>query len=158
MLIPLAALAGCGSEEPDTPGPAAPATYAPDEQNGGVTDQVGGLVDVVDARIPQPAAGATQGQLEMTLAVTTPGVAASLTAISSPAAASATLLSHGHTATTISVPVSAGTNVQFGPPSPDEILLKGLNKQLKLGQTVPVTMTFGKAAKTTLEVPVTEAP
>ncbi|MGH3166989.1 MAG: copper chaperone PCu(A)C [Trebonia sp.] len=158
VLIPAGAVAGCGSEEPNTPGPQAPATYAPDEQNGGVTDQVGGLVDVITARIPQPAAGATQAQLEMTLAVTTPGDAAALTAISSPDIAGAELLSHGHAVTKISVPVSAGTNVQFGPPSADEIVLTGLRGQLKLGQKVAVTMTFGKAARATLSVPVTEAP
>jgi copper(I)-binding protein len=158
MLIPVAALAGCGSEEPDNPGPGVPATYAPAEQDGGVTDQVGGLVDVVTARIPQPPAGATEAQLEMTLAVTTPGTPAALTAISTPSAASAVLLTSGHAATKITVPLSAGTNVQIGPPSKDEILLKGLREKLKLGQTVPVTMTFGKAASTTLKVPVTEAP
>jgi copper(I)-binding protein len=158
MLIPVAALAGCGSEEPDTPGPGVPATYAPDEQNGGVTDQVGGLVDVVTARIPQPPANATEAQLEMTLAVTTPGTPAALTAISTPAAASAVLLIKGRAATRITVPLSAGTNVEIGPPSPDEILLKGVHETLKLGQTIPVTMTFGKAAHTTLKVPVTEAP
>lgn len=158
VLIPAGALAGCGSEEPDTPGAQAPASYAPDEQNGGVTDQVGDLVDVITARIPQPAAGATEAELEMTLTVTTPGTSAELTAVSSPAAASVVLLSHGHATTAISVPVAAGANVQIGPPSPDEIILKGLRRQLKMGQTVAVTMTFGKAASTTLSVPVTEAP
>ena len=158
VLIPVGALAGCGSEEPDTPGQQVPASIAPNEQNGGVTAQVGGLVDVITARIPQPAAGATQAALEMTLAVTTPGTPATLTAVSTPEAASAVLLSHGHTAATINVPLSAGTSVQIGPPSPDEILLKGLRGQLKLGQTVAVTMTFGKAASTTLKVPVTAAP
>ncbi|HSZ41635.1 MAG TPA: copper chaperone PCu(A)C [Trebonia sp.] len=158
VLIPLGALAGCGSEEPDNPGPGVPASYAPAEQDGGVTDQVGGLVDVITARIPQPGAGATEAQLEMTLAVTTPGTPAALTAISTPAATSAVLLTNGHSATRISVPLSAGTNVQIGPPSADEILLKGLREKLKLGQTIPVTMTFGKAASTTLKVPVTEAP
>jgi copper(I)-binding protein len=161
VLIPLGALAGCGSEEPDNPGPQAPASYAPDEQNSGVTDQVDGLVDVVTARIPQPAAGATEAELEMTLAVTTPGTPAALTAISTPAAASAVLLDHGHVTTKVSVPVAGGDSVAFGPPAPDEILLKGLRKQLKMGQTVAVTMTFGKTAgtiTTTLNVPVTEAP
>lgn len=158
VLIPVVAVAGCGSEQPTTPGQQAPASYAPAEQNGGVTVQVGGLVDVITARIPQPAAGATQAELEMTLAVTNPGDSAALTAVATPEAASAVLLAHGHAAAKISVPVSAGTNVQIGPPSPDQIVLKGLRGPLKLGQTVAVTMTFGKAASSTLNVPVTAAP
>lgn len=158
VLVPVVAVAGCGSEEPTTPGLQAPATYAPDEQDGGVTAQVGGLVDVITARIPQPVAGATRAQLEMTLAVTTPGHPAALTAVSSQAAASTVLLDHGHAVVAISIPSAAGGNLRVGPPSPDEILLKGLRERLKMGQTVAVTMTFGKAASTTLKVPVTAAP
>ena len=158
VLIPVGVLAGCGSEEPDTPGAQAPATVAPDEQDGGVTAQVGGLVDVITARIPAPGASATQAQLEMTLAVTTPGTAAALTAVSTPAARTAVLLSDGHPAARISVPVAAGTNVRIGPPSPDEILLTGLRAPLRIGQSVKVTMTFGTSAGTTLNVPVTAAP
>ena len=158
VLSPVLAVAGCGAEQPTSPGLQAPATYAPDQQNGGVTAQVGGLVDVITARIPQPAAGARQAQLEMTLAGTTPGQPASLTAVSSPAAASVVLLDHGHAVASISIPESSGGNLQVGPPSSDEVLLKGLRKRLKMGQTVAVTIAFGKSAVSTLKVPVTAAP
>jgi copper(I)-binding protein len=150
--------AGCGSEEPATPGPEAPASYAPQEQDSGVTAQVGGLVDVITAHIPQPAAGAADAQLEMTLAVTTPGVPAALTAVSSPAAASAVLLVRGHAAASIAIPASSGGNLRIGPPSPDEVLLRGVRGRLTMGKTVAVTLTFGKSASATLRVPVTAAP
>jgi copper(I)-binding protein len=178
LLIPVGAVAGCGSEDPTTPSAQAPGQVAPDEQNGGTTAELGSVVDVVDARIPAPAKGVTQAQFEMTLAVVKPGTSVALTSVSTPAARSVELLSHGHAATRISVPVAAGTNVQFGPPAPTEILLIGLTSPLKLGQSVKVTLTFdmtgggeskgaqgsgangsgGQAGSGTLTVPVTAAP
>ena len=158
VLISVGVLAGCGSEDPSTPGAQAPGAVAPDEQNGGTTGQIGSIVDVVNARIPDPAKGATQAQLEMTLAVTTPGTSVALTSVTTPAARGAELLNDGHAATRISVPVAAGTNVQFGPPALTEILFTGLRSPLKLGQSVKVTMIFGKSGSGTLNVPVTAAP
>jgi copper(I)-binding protein len=157
VLIPVSAVAACGSEEPDTPGTQVPSMVA-GAQNGGTTAQIGSLVDVITARIPAPSAGAGQAQLEMTLAVTTPGTSVALTAISSPAAKHAVLLTHGHATARISVPLQAGENIQIGPPAPDEILLTGLRERLRLGQSVSVTMTFGRSGRATLTVPVTAAP
>jgi copper(I)-binding protein len=157
VLIPVGAVAACGSEEPDTPGTQVPSIVA-SAQNGGTTAQIGSLVDVITARIPAPPAGAGQAQLEMTLAVTTPGTSVALTAISSPAAQHAVLLTRGHATARISVPLQAGENIQIGPPAPDEILLTGLRERLRLGQSVSVTMTFGRSGRATLTVPVTAAP
>lgn len=158
VLIPVGAVAACGSETPDTPGPQVPSIVAGADQNSGTTTQVGSFVDVITARIPAPQAASGQAQLEMTLAVTTPGTAVALTAVSSPAAQRAVLLSHGHATTRISVPVQAGDNIQIGPPAPDEVLLTGLHGRLRLGQSVKVTMTFGQSGQATLTVPVTAAP
>jgi copper(I)-binding protein len=158
VLIPAGAVAACGSEEPDTPGPQVPSMVASADQNSGTTTQIGSFVDVITARIPAPPAGAGQAQLEMTLAVTTPGTSVALTAVSSPAAQHAVLLTRGHATARIGVPVQAGENVQIGPPAPDEILLTGLHERLRLGQSVTVTMTFGRSGRATLAVPVTAAP
>jgi copper(I)-binding protein len=160
VLIPVGAVAACGSESPDTPGPQAPgpSIVASGDQNSGTTTQVGSFVDVITAHIPAPPAGADQAQIEMTLAVTTPGTAVALTAISSPVADHAVLLSHGHATARIDVPLQAGENVQIGPPAPDEILLTGVHGQLRLGQSVTVTMTFGQSGRATLTIPVTAAP
>jgi copper(I)-binding protein len=149
------AVAACGSE---APGPQVPSPVTATDQNSGTTTQVGSFVDVITARIPAPPTGASQAQLEMTLAVTTPGTSVALTAVSSPAAQRAVLLTRGHATARISVPVQAGENVQIGPPAPDEVLLTGLHKQLHLGQSVTVTMTFGRSGRATLTVPVTAAP
>jgi copper(I)-binding protein len=158
VLIPVGAVAACGSEEPDTPGPQVPSIVASADQNMGTTTEVGSFVDVITARIPAPQADAGQAQLEMTLAATTPGTSVALTAVSSPAARHAVLLSHGHATARIDVPLQPGENVQIGPPAPDEILLTGLHGQLRLGQSVTVTMAFGRSGQATLTVPVTAAP
>jgi copper(I)-binding protein len=156
--ILVGAVAACGSEAPDAPGPQVPSIVASADQNSGTTTQIGSFVDVITARIPAPPAGAGQAQLEMTLAVTTPGTSVALTAVSSPAAQHAVLLDRGHATARIGVPVQAGENVQIGPPAPDEILLTGLRERLRLGQSVTVTMTFGRSGRATLAVPVTAAP
>jgi copper(I)-binding protein len=156
--IPVCAVAGCGSEAPDTPGAQVPSVVASGGQNSGTTIEIGSFVDVITARIPAPPAGAGQAQLEMTLAVTTPGTSVALTAVSSPAARRAVLLSHGHASARIDVPLQAGENVQIGPPAPDEVLLTGLRERLRLGQSVMVRMTFGRSGGATLTVPVTAAP
>lgn len=154
--------AGCGSEEPDTqganaPGATAPATVAPQEQNGGTTAEVGNLVEVIGARVPDPGSAAREAQLEMTLAVANPGTPVTLTSVSTPAAAHVTMLSGGRAVSKISVPDEPGTHVATGPPSPDEIRLTGLRHPLKLGASVKVTLSFGTTT-TTLNVPVTTAP
>jgi copper(I)-binding protein len=156
--ISVGAVAACGSEEPNTPGPQVPSIVASAGQNSGTTTQIGSFVDVITARIPAPPAGAGQAQLEMTLAVTNPGTSVALTAVSSPAARRAVLLTRGHATARISVPVQAGENIQIGPPAPDEIMLAGLRERLRLGQSVAVTMTFGRSGRATLTVPVTAAP
>lgn len=158
VLAPAGAVAACGSETPSTPGSQVPSIVASADQNSGTTTQIGSFVDVITARIPAPSAGAGQAQLEMTLAVTTPGTPVALTAVSSPAAQRAVLLTHGHATARISVPVQAGENLQIGPPASDEILLTGLRERLRLGQAVTVTMTFGRSGRATLAVPVTAAP
>jgi copper(I)-binding protein len=156
--VSVGAVAACGSEEPDTPGPQVPSIVASAGQNSGTTTQIGSFVDVITARIPAPSAGAGQAQLEMTLAVTTPGTSVALTGVSSPVARHAVLLSHGHVTARIDVPLQAGENIPIGPPAPDEILLTGLHGQLRLGQSVAVTMAFGRSGRATLTVPVTAAP
>jgi copper(I)-binding protein len=158
VLIPIGALAGCGSEDPSSPGAQAPGVVAPDEQNSGTTAEFGSVVDIVSARIPAPAAGATQAELEMTLAVTSETTSETLTSVTTPAARGVELLSGGHAITRMSLVVPVGNSVQFGPPGTMDLLLTGLKGPLKLGQSVKVTMTFGKAATGTMSVPVTAAP
>jgi copper(I)-binding protein len=170
-----AAVAGCGSEEPSTPGAGAPGPVATstagagvsggsgtasgaDSDSSGTTAEIGSFADVVSARIPDPGAHATTAQLEMTLAAFSPGQSSALTAVSSPAAARAELLNDGKPVSKIVIPISAGTSIQTGPPSPYEVELTGLRDPLKLGDSVKVTMTFGSAGQGTLTVPVTVAP
>jgi copper(I)-binding protein len=175
LALAVAAVAGCGSEEPSTPGAEAPGPVAASTAGTGVsggsgagsgagtdgsgtTAEIGSFADVVSARIPSPGAKATTAQLEMTLAAFSPGRSSALTAVSTPAAAKAELLSHGKPVSEIDLPISAGTSVQTGPPSPYEVELTGLREPLKLGESVKVTMTFGSAGQGTLTVPVTVAP
>jgi copper(I)-binding protein len=158
MFIPVCVVAACGSEEPDTPGMQVPTPVAATDQNSGTTTEVGSFVDVITAHIPKPSAGASQAQLEMTLAATTPGTSVALTAVSTPVAKRAVLLNQGHATARVDVPLQAGNNVQIGPPAPNEILLTGLRGQLRLGQSVKVTMTFGQSGQATLTIPVTPAP
>jgi copper(I)-binding protein len=173
-----AAVAGCGSEEPSTPGaePSGPAATSSAGVSGGsgaaggagtdgagtdgsgTTAEIGSFADVVSARIPDPGAHATTAQLEMTLAAFSPGQSSALTAVSTPAAARAELLNDGKPVSKIVIPISAGASIQTGPPSPYEVELTGLRGPLKLGDTVKVTMTFGSAGQGTLTVPVTVAP
>jgi copper(I)-binding protein len=157
-LLVAAAVAGCGSEEPSAPGAQAPASMVPSAQAGGATAMIAAAVEVINARIPQPRDTAGQAQLEMTLAVTTPGPAMKLTGVSTSAAASTVLLVNGKQASQVSIPGTAGTNVQIGPPAADEILLTGLRRKLRLGQSVQVTISFGTTGSGTLNVPVTVAP
>jgi copper(I)-binding protein len=158
VFVPVCAVVACGSEEPDTPGMQVPTPVAATDQNSGTTTEIGSFVDVITARIPAPAAGASQAQLEMTLASTAPDASVALTAVSTPTAKRAVLLNQGHTTARVDVPLQAGNNVQIGPPAPNEILLTGLRQQLRLGQSVKVTLTFGQFGQATLTVPVTAAP
>jgi copper(I)-binding protein len=135
-----------------------PTPVAATDQNSGTTIEIGSFVDVITAHIPAPPAGASQAQLEMTLAVTTPGTPVALTAVSTPAAKRAVLLSQGHATARVDVPLQAGNNVQIGPPAPNEILLTGLHQKLRLGQSVKVTMIFGQSGQAVVTVPVTPAP
>jgi copper(I)-binding protein len=167
--VVMAAVAGCGSEEPGTPGAEAPgpvvtSTAGSGTDSGagtdssGTTTEIGSFADVVSARIPDPGAHATTAQLEMTLAAFSPGQSSALTAVSTPAAARAELLSGGKPVSRIVIPISAGASIETGPPSPYEVELTGLRDPLKLGDSVKVTMTFGSAGRGTLTVPVTVAP
>lgn len=153
-----AAVAGCSSEEPSAPGTQAPAHTVPSAQVGGVTAMVASAVEVINARIPQPSDSAGRAQLEMTLAVATPGPPMELTNVSTPAAAGAVLLRRDKPTSQVSVPGAAGTHIQIGPPSADKIVLTRLHRKLKLGESVKVTISFGKTGSGTLKVPVTVAP
>lgn len=54
----------------------------------------------------------------------------------------------------ITIPVSAGSPVPVGPPSPDRLVLTGLRHQLRPGQLVTLDLTFARARHATLRVPV----
>lgn len=161
VLTVLAAVAvtGCGSSGSSvTPAASAPGMVAPNAQNGGTSAEIASSVDVIDASIVEPAANATQAQLEMTLAVVAPGTGEALTSVSTPAAARATLLSNGRPVSRLSIPDAAGDHIAVGPPAPDEVVLAGLRPALKPGQSVKVTISFGAAGSGTLNVPVTTPP
>lgn len=156
VLAALAAMstAGCGSGQQANPGAQAPATVAPAEQKADASAEIASSVDVVDARILESVPDATRAQLEMILAVVTPGTAETLTGVSTPAAAHAELLSNGRPASRISIPDSSGGHLLIGPPGPDEIALVGLRPSLKPGQSVKVMISFGTTGSGTLNVPV----
>lgn len=148
-------LAGCGSEEP-VPGPApgSPQTAASEPESSGVSVDIKNDMDVISARIPAPPTGATTAQLEMTLADIDPAGPDALRAATSPAAQSVAFTSSGHPVASIAIPVAAGAAISTGPPNPDRILLTGLRRPLRAGQSVTITLTFARAGQATLQVPI----
>jgi copper(I)-binding protein len=111
-------------------------------------------IDVINARIPAPAAGSATAQVEVTLADTSTAGADTLLAATSPAARAIVFTSSGHAVPWITVPVAAGSSLSTGPPHPDRILLTGLRHQLRAGQTVAISLVFALAGQATLQVPV----
>ena len=71
-----------------------------------------------------------------------------LTSASSDAAATAKLLVDGSPVTSVPVPASGTSGTTWA------VSLEGLTKDLRAGQYVTVTLTFDKAGRTTLQVPV----
>lgn len=156
-------VAACGSETPPTvsgpggPGGSAAASATATPAGVGTTTQVDGFMDVINARIPAPPGGASQAELELTLAdvSTAPSV---LQAVRSPVARRVALTEKGRAVTHIPIPVSDGGGINFGPPSPDGILLTGLRQHPRLGADVAVSFVFGGNVTATLQVPVVAAP
>jgi periplasmic copper chaperone A len=149
------AVAACGSEQPSTPSAQAPASVATVPAAPlGTTVEVGGIVDVVTARIPAPPAGAATAEVEMTLADISAAASDTLRAASSPAARTVVFTSDGRVIPRIVIPVASGSSLTTGPPYPDRILLTGLRQRLRTGQTVTITLTFARAGQATLRVPV----
>lgn len=148
-------LAACGSQPsaslaPGGPGIAADQPAAP----GGTTTRIADSMDVINARIPAPAAGSSTAQVEITLADTGTGGPDTLLAASSPVARAVIFTSNGHAVPRITIPVAAGSSLTTGPPHPDRILLTGLRHQLRTGQTVAISLVFALAGHATLQVPV----
>jgi copper(I)-binding protein len=113
-------------------------------------------MDVINARVPAPVAGSATAQVEMTLADTGTAGPDALLAAASPAARAIVFTSNGHAVPRITVPVAAGSSLSTGPPHPDRILLTGLRRQLRTGQTVTISLVFARAGHATLQVPVIE--
>lgn len=153
-----AGVTACGTRQPaaaTSPAPAGATSDTPSFQ--GITTQVGGVVDVINARIPAPPAGSAQTQVEVTLADANPGESAVLLAARSPAARAIVFTSHGRVISHITIPVSAGTSLTVGPPNPGRILLTGLRRKLTPGGLVTISLVFAHAGQATLRVPVTPA-
>ncbi len=111
-------------------------------------------MDVINARIPALAADSATAQLEVTLADTSTEGSDMLLAAASPAARAIIFTSNGHTVPWITVPVADGASLSTGPPHQDRILLTGLRRQLRAGQTVSISLVFAQAGHATLQVPV----
>lgn len=71
-----------------------------------------------------------------------------LTAASSPAAASVTLNDKGAPVTSIAVPANGITSATWS------LVMSGLTEELHVGQYVSVTLTFARAGRTTVQIPV----
>ena len=148
-------LAGCGLVQPPaSAGAQAPQTAATVPVATGTTVQVGGAMDVINARIPAPPAGSATAQVEMTLADTSTTGPDVLRAASSPAARAIVFIISGEAVPRIVVPVAAGSSIGTGPPYHDRILLTGLRRPLRAGQTVTISLVFARAGQATLQVPV----
>jgi copper(I)-binding protein len=148
------ALAACGQQASGAQAPVEIGTgTAPPAAPDVTTTEIADAMDIVNARIPAPAAGSGTAQVEVTFADTNT-VPDALRAASSPAARAVVFTSNGHTVPQISIPVANGVSVSTGPPYPDRILLTGLREQLRAGQTVAISLTFAKAGRATLQVPV----
>lgn len=151
------ALAACGSQPSASPAPGGPGTAeAQSAAPGGTTMRIADSMDVINARIPAPAAGAATAQVEVTLADTSTAGPDTLLAATSPAARAVVFTSNGHAVPQITIPVAAGSSLSTGPPNPDRILLTGLRRQLRTGQTVTISLVFALAGHATLQVPVIE--
>ena len=118
--------------------------------------RIADLMDVINARIPVPAAGAATAQVEIPLADTSTAGPDTLLAATSPAARAIVFTSNGQAVARVTIPVAAGSSLTTGPPHPDRILLTGLRRQLRTGQTVTVSLVFALAGHATLQVPVIE--
>lgn len=92
----------------------------------------------------------------MTLA-DTGAQAAVLRAAASPDARRAEFIGPGHPVSSITVPVSGGSGLSLGPPYPGRLLLIGLTRPIRQGDSVPVRLTFAGSAPVTLDVPVIPA-
>ena len=90
----------------------------------------------------------------MTLAGTSTAGSDTLLAATSPAARAVIFTSNGHAVPWITIPVAAGSSLSTGPPHPERILLTGLRRQLRTGQTVAISLVFALAGHATLQVPV----
>lgn len=152
------ALAACGSEQPPSvTAPGAPQTVASEPASGGLSVDVNSDVDVINARVPVPSAGSTTAQLEVTMASTNIAGPDTLRSVTSPVARAVVLTSDGHAVTGITVPVANGSSVSTGPPNPDRIMLTGLSRPLRAGQSVTISLVFARAGRATLQVPVVPA-
>ena len=147
-------LAACGSPPSASPAPGEPGTAA--AQPGGTTLRIADSMDVINARIPAPAAGSATAQVEITLADISAAGPDTLLGATSPAARAVIFTSNGHAVPWITIPAAAGSSLSTGPPHPDRILLTGLRRQLRTGQTVTVSLVFAVAGHATLQVPVIE--
>ena len=116
--------------------------------------RIAGSIDAINARIPVPAAGSATAQVEMTLADTSTAEAETLLAATSPAARAVIFTSNGRAVPWITIPVAAGSSLSTGPPHPDRILLTGLHRQWRTGQTVTISLVFALAGHATLQIPV----
>ena len=158
VVVLTAGVAACGAQKSaavTSQGPTGATAGALSFQ--GITAQVAGIVDVIDARIPAPPAGSARTLVEMTLADANPGESAVLLAARSPAARAIVFTSHGRVIPHIAIPVSAGSSLTAGPPYPDRILLTGLRRRLTPGELVTISLVFAHAGQATLRVPVTPA-
>jgi len=123
----------------------------------GTTVEVRDSMDVIDARIPAPAAGSATAQVEMTMADLSAAGTDALRAATSPAARAIEFTSGGHAVPQITIPAAAGSSLSTGPPNPDRIVLTGLRRQLRVGETVTISFVFARAGHATLRVPVIPA-
>jgi copper(I)-binding protein len=152
-------LAACGSEQPSdgqglqVVGSGAAPSAAPE----GTSTEIRDSMDVIDARIPAAPEGSATAQVEVTLADISAAGPDVLRAASSTAAQAVEFTSNGHAVPRITIPAAAGSSLSTGPPNPDRILLTGLRRQLRAGQTVTISLVFARAGQVTLHVPVIPA-
>ena len=145
-------LAACGSMPTASPAPGGTGTAAAEPE--ATTVRIADSMDVINARIPAPAAGSGTAQVEMSLADTSAEGPDKLLAAVSPAARAIIFTSNGHAVPWLTVPVADGASLSTGPPHQDRILLTGLRRQLRAGQTVAISLVFALAGHATLQVPV----
>jgi copper(I)-binding protein len=111
-------------------------------------------MDVINARIPAPPAGSVTAQIEVTLADVSTARPDALRAATSPSARAVVFTSHGRLIPRITIPIAGGPIITTGPPYPYRILLTGLRRRLRTGQTVTISLSFARAGQATLRVPV----